>query len=102
MGLRSAKLRRSPLTEYCRAGNVTLRALLARRSQIPKPISFVPAIGPSVKCSSASASLPTGFPLALSMILTVIPFMVSAPSEEGDLLSRGGWVDGPARDLGDG
>ena len=34
------------------------------RSQIAKPISFRPSSGPSVKCSSASASLPGGLPLS--------------------------------------
>ena len=44
-GRSSAKLRRSPLTEYWRAGNVTLRPLPLLRSQIPKPISFSPSSG---------------------------------------------------------
>jgi predicted nucleic acid-binding protein len=42
MGRSSAKLRRSPFTAYCRAGNVTLRPLPVRRSQMEK--SFRPAI----------------------------------------------------------
>ena len=37
-GRSKAKHRRSPLTEYCRAGNVTLRPVLVRRSQIPNAI----------------------------------------------------------------
>ena len=41
-----------------RAGNVTLRPLPLRRSQTANPISFKPSSAPSVKCSSASASLP--------------------------------------------
>ena len=41
------KLRRSPLTEYCRAGNVTFRPLPVLRSQTAKPISFSPSSGPS-------------------------------------------------------
>jgi hypothetical protein len=61
-GRSSAKLRRSPLTEYCRAGNVTFWPPPLRRSQIAKPISLRPASGPSLKCSSASASLPGGLP----------------------------------------
>ena len=61
IGRSSAKLRRSPLTEYCRAGNVTFRPPPVRRSHTPKPISFRPSNTPSVKCSSASASLPGGF-----------------------------------------
>ena len=60
IGRSSAKLRRSPLTEYWRAGNVTLRPLPLRRSQTANPISFKPSSTPSVKCSSASASLPGG------------------------------------------
>ena len=63
-GRSSAKLRRSPLTEYWRAGNVTFRPLPLRRSQTAKPISLSPSSGPSVKCSSASASLPGGLPLS--------------------------------------
>src|SRR3990167_6281492 len=63
-GRRSAKLRRSPLTEYCRAGNVTLRPLPPRRSQTEKPISFSPLNAPSSKCSSASANFPTGWPVS--------------------------------------
>ena len=35
-----------------------------------KPISFRPSSGPSVKCSSASASLPGGLPLSFGVILT--------------------------------
>ena len=63
IGRSSAKLRRSPLTEYCRAGNVTLRPPVLR-SQTAKPISFSPSSGPPEKCSSASASLPGGLPLS--------------------------------------
>ena len=43
MGRSSAKLRRSPLTAYWRAGNVTLRPPPPRRSQMEKPISFKPS-----------------------------------------------------------
>ena len=64
MGRSSAKLRRSPLTAYWRAGNVTLRPLPLRRSHTANPISFKPSSTPSVKCSSASASLPGGLPLS--------------------------------------
>ena len=42
IGRSSAKLRRSPLTEYWRAGNVTFRPLPLRRSQTAKPTSFKP------------------------------------------------------------
>ena len=70
MGRSSEKLRRSPLTEYWRAGNVTLRPVPLRRSQTENPISFRPSRTPSLKCSSASASLPGGFPLSLRLILT--------------------------------
>src|SRR5688500_3309460 len=63
-GLNRAKLLRSPLTEYCRAVNVTLRPAPLRRSQSAKPTSFSPLSGPSSKCSSASASLPGGVPLS--------------------------------------
>jgi integrase len=45
---RLAKLRRSPLTAYWRAGNVTLRPLPPRRSQMLKPISLKPSSAPSV------------------------------------------------------
>src|SRR5438876_1055554 len=71
IGRSSAKLRRSPLTLYCLAGNVTLRPGPPRRSQTENPINFRPASGPFVKCSSASASLPGGFPLSLGVILIV-------------------------------
>src|SRR5439155_4984298 len=70
-GRSRAKLRRSPLIAYCRAGNVTLRPAPVRRSQIPKPISFKPASTPSLKWSSASPSFPGGLPLSLGTILTV-------------------------------
>src|SRR5437773_1842891 len=71
MGRNRANVRRSPLTLYWRAGKVTLRPLPPRRSQIEKPISFMPSIGPSLKCSSASASFPGGFPLSFGVILIV-------------------------------
>ena len=51
--------------------NVTLRPMPLRRSQTAKPISFSPASGPSLKCSSASASFPAGLPRSFAMILTV-------------------------------
>jgi hypothetical protein len=47
MGRKSAKLRRSPLTAYWRAGKVTLRPPPLRRSQTEKPISFKP-FGPLI------------------------------------------------------
>ena len=78
IGRSSAKLRRSPLTEYWRAGNVTLRPPPPRRSQIANPMSFSPANGPSVKCSSASASFPGGLPLSFGVILTGIVAVVVA------------------------
>jgi hypothetical protein len=73
IGRSSAKVRRSPLTLYCLAGNVTFRpAPPPRRSQIANPINFSPSSGPSLKCSSASASFPGGLPLSFGMIMTVI------------------------------
>src|SRR4029077_2759803 len=42
-----------------------------------KPISLSPSSGPSVKCSSASASFPGGLPLSFGVILIVI---VAVPS----------------------
>src|SRR5260221_11085895 len=73
IGRSSAKLRRSPLTAYDRAGNVTFRPLPPRRSQMLKPISFRPASGDwPPKCNSASASLPAGLPLSFGVILTVM------------------------------
>ena len=72
-GRSSAKLRRSPLIEYDRAGNVTFRPLPPRRSEMLKPMSFRPASGDSPpKCSSASASLPAGLPRSFGVILTVM------------------------------
>ena len=59
-GRNSAKLRRSPFTLYCRAGNVTFRPPAPRRSQIANPISLSPARGPSAKWSSASPPPPVG------------------------------------------
>ena len=41
------------------------------RSQMPNPMSLSPSSGPSVKCSSASASLPGGLPLSFGVILMV-------------------------------
>src|SRR4029077_12013433 len=70
-GRKSAKLRRSPFTLYCRAGNVTFRPPPPRRSQIAKPISLSPSSGPLTKWSSASASFPGGLPLSFAVILTV-------------------------------
>src|SRR5471032_629828 len=75
MGRSSAKERRSPLTLYWRAGNVTLRLpppAPRRISQIEKPISFKPSSGPSVKWISASASFPGGLPRSFGVILTVM------------------------------
>src|SRR4249919_4313169 len=70
-GRSSAKLRRSPFTEYCRAGNVTFLPP-SRRSHTAKPISFIPLSGPASasKTTSASASFPTGEPCSLGMIFT--------------------------------
>src|ERR1700726_936170 len=70
-GRNSAKLRRSPFTEYCRAGNVTFLPPL-RRSQTAKPINFSPLSGPASpsKITSASASFPAGVPCWFGMIFT--------------------------------
>src|SRR5262245_11821087 len=84
MGRRRAKLRRSPLTEYWRAGKVTLRPTPLRRSQIAKPISFSPSSSPSVKCSSASANLPGGVPLSLGVILTCMLFLLACLQRTDD------------------
>jgi hypothetical protein len=81
-GRSSAKLRRSPFTEYWRAGNVTLRPAPVRRSQIAKPISFRPAKTPLTRWISASASFPGGLPLSLGVILTVT-FCVAATDAFG-------------------
>jgi len=72
MGRNRANERRSPLTEYWRAGKVTFRLPPDRRSQIANPINFNPASGPSSKWSSASASFPGGFPVSFGVFLTVI------------------------------
>src|SRR5881396_2805408 len=78
-GRSSAKLRRSPFTEYCRAGNVTFLPPL-RRSQIAKPINFSPVSGPASasKITSASASFPGGLPVVVGVTRTdtssVLPF----------------------------
>jgi len=50
----------------------TLRPLPPRLSQMLNPISFKPSSCPSVKCSSASASLPGGLPLSLGTIFTTM------------------------------
>src|SRR5688572_23494491 len=71
IGRSSEKLRRSPFTEYCRAGNVTLRPPPVRRSHTLKPISFSPSRIPSVKWSSASASLPGGLLFSFGVIFTI-------------------------------
>src|SRR5437660_386908 len=60
IGRRRANERLSPFTEYCLAGKVTFRPFPPLRSQTLKPISLRPSSGPSVKCSSASASFPGG------------------------------------------
>src|SRR3954466_479709 len=72
-GRNSAKLRRSPFTEYCRAGNVTFLPP-SRRSQTEKPISLRPLSGPASasKTTSASASFPGGLPFSFGMIFTDI------------------------------
>jgi alpha/beta hydrolase fold len=49
------------------AGKVTLRPVPLRRSQTAKPTNFNSASGPSPKCSSASANLPGGVPMALEI-----------------------------------
>ena len=59
-GRNSAKLRHSPLTLDCRAGNVTFRPDPLRRSQIAKPISFRPASGPK-KLEGLTVAIPCGF-----------------------------------------
>src|SRR5688572_22926337 len=71
MGRSSEKLRRSPLTEYWRAGNVTFRPPVLR-SQTANPTSLSPSSGPPEKCSSASASLPGGLPLSFGVNLIVM------------------------------
>src|SRR5436190_13938586 len=70
-GRSSEKLRRSPFTEYCRAGNVTFFPP-SRRSHTAKPLSFIPLSGPASasKTTSASASFPAGEPCSLGMIFT--------------------------------
>src|SRR5689334_17500570 len=70
-GRNSAKLRRSPFTEYCRAGNVTFLPP-SRRSQTEKPINLRPLSGPASasKITSASASFPAGLPFSFGMIFT--------------------------------
>src|SRR5439155_23050088 len=86
IGRNRAKLRRSPLMLYWRAGNVTLRPPPPpRRSQIENPINLSPASGSSVKCSSASASFPGGFPLSFGVILIVT---MNSPFEAEALLPR--------------
>src|SRR5471032_1504400 len=75
MGRSSANERRSPLTLYWRAGNVTFRLpppAPRRSSQIEKTISFKPSSGPSVKWISASASFPGELPRSFGVILTVM------------------------------
>src|SRR6202163_3706375 len=71
VGRNSAKLRRSPFTEYCRAGNVTFRPP-SRRSHTAKPINFSPLSGPASlsKITSASASFPAGVACSFGMIFT--------------------------------
>src|SRR6187401_2369523 len=92
MGRSREKLRRSPLTEYWRAGKVTLRPPPVRRSQTAKPISFNPSSGPSVKWSSASASLPGGLFLSFGVILTITAFLrwCVAGKEGKDVTGAGG------------
>src|SRR4029450_4839114 len=70
-GRSSAKLRRSPFPEYCRAGNVPFLPP-SRRSHTAKPTSFIPLSGPASasKTTSASASFPAGEPCSLGMIFT--------------------------------
>ena len=71
IGRNSEKLRRSPFTEYARAGKVTFRPPFFR-SQIANPISLSPSSGPPEKWSSASASLPGGVPLSFGRNFTVM------------------------------
>src|SRR6185436_19991729 len=70
-GRSNAKLRRSPFTEYCRAGNVTFLPP-SRRSHTPKPMRRSPWSGPvpASKITSASASFPLGLPLSFGRIRT--------------------------------
>src|SRR5439155_17496218 len=83
IGRSSAKLRRSPLTAYWRAGNVTLRPPAPPRlSHTLNPSSFKPSSTPLVKCSSASASLPGGFPRSLGVILTMMVLVIHEPPEK--------------------
>src|SRR6478609_7706977 len=72
-GRRSEKLRRSPLTEYVRAGNVTFLPPVVR-SHIAKPSNRRPLNGPlpASKITSTSASFPLGEPLSLRTIFTDI------------------------------
>ena len=73
-GRSSAKLRRSPLTLYCRAGNVTVRAP-SRRSQTAKPISLRPAQRP-VGEMQLRIGFPGGLPRSWRAIFTVRLFVV--------------------------
>src|SRR5688572_13491520 len=88
-GRNSAKLRRSPFTEYCRAGNVTFSPPV-RRSQMLKPINLSPLSGPASdsKITSASASFPAGLPFSFGIIFTD----TSSP-----LLLDMGFLQGPPR-----
>src|SRR5687768_14846439 len=96
-GRSNAKLRRSPLTEYCRAGNVTLRPP-ARRSQMAKPTSFMPVNGPASasKITSASASLPAGVLDVLGRIRTDINSVFCVDIGPPDGAGRGSVIDGGA------
>src|SRR5258706_9278816 len=77
IGRSNAKLRRSPLTAYERAGNVTFRPVPPRRSHTLNPINLSPASGDSpLKWSSTSASFPGGFPRSLAVILIVRSLVV--------------------------
>ena len=61
-----AEQRKAPAFAVHRAltsGERDVAAVPVLRSQIPKPISLRPSSGPSVKCSSASASFPGRVPL---------------------------------------
>src|SRR4051812_36023148 len=72
IGLRSEKLRRSPLTEYWRAGNVTFLPLPVLRSHTPNPISFSPSPPPSCTSICASGRFPGGLLFSFGTFLFVI------------------------------
>src|SRR5262249_2479464 len=106
-GRNSAKLRRSPFTEYCRAGNVTFLPP-SRRSHTAKPMSFIPLSGPASasKTTSASASFPAGLPCSFGMIFTYTSSpldleMGVLPDVPGAGADGSGWVAGVVATPGD-